>query len=134
MKISLFNNSMLGYILPITVKEILERNSTHIFKSTIQTDNLHSIASHPGIFQKNLLLIIRDLCRSLQPCIIFSTTFGEKLDFTTANHIKEYINFLWTYFLMIGWLETLIENRNFSNEKSFLTHYTYCLPIKALGR
>ena len=53
-----------------------------------------SIASHPGIFPANLLLIIRDLYGCLQPCVISSTTFSEKLDFTTANHIKEYINLL----------------------------------------
>ena len=27
-----------------------------------------------------------DLCRCLQPYLISSTTFGEKLDFTTANY------------------------------------------------
>ena len=54
------------------------------------------MASHSEIFQTNLLLFIKDLCRCLQACLTFSTTFGDKLDFTTANHIKEYINLLWT--------------------------------------
>ena len=81
MKISLFNYSVLGYILPTTIslpprEEILDQ--THIFKSTVQTDNLSAIAFHPGIFQANLLLFIRDLCRCLQPCLISSMTFGEK--------------------------------------------------------
>ena len=91
-------NAWLHFTNNFLPPNVCKRNSrpTHIFKSTIQTDNLLSIASHPTIFQKNLLLIIRDLCRSLQPCVISSTTFGEKLDFTTANHIKEYINLLWT--------------------------------------
>ena len=67
----------------MSVEEILDQ--------PIFLDNLLPIASNPGIFQTNLLLIIRDLYTSLQPCVISSTTFGEKLDFTTANHIKEYI-------------------------------------------
>ena len=85
MKISSFNYSILGYILPITSlpPNFYKRSSwpTHIFKSRIQTNNLPSIASHAGIFQTNLLLIIEDLCRSLQPCVISSTAFGEKLDY-----------------------------------------------------
>ena len=40
------------------VQEILDQ--THIFKYTVQTDHLFSIASHPGIFQTNLPLFIRD--------------------------------------------------------------------------
>ena len=65
---------------------------THIFKFAVQSDNLFSIASHPGKFQTNLLLFIRDLCacRCLQSSVITSTTFGEKLDFSTANHKKVY--------------------------------------------
>ena len=88
MKISLFHYSMLGYILPTTIfllprEEILHQ--THIFKSTVQTDNLSAVAFHPGIFQKNLLLFIRDLCRCLQPCLISFMTFGEKLLPTIKN-------------------------------------------------
>ena len=53
MKISLFNYTILGYILPITIslpprKEILDQ--TYILKSTVQTDDLFSIASDPEIF------------------------------------------------------------------------------------
>ena len=93
MRISLFNYTMLGYILPITIslppqKEILDQ--TYILKSTVQTDVLFSIASHPGIFYKNLLLFTIDLCRCLQSCLISSMIFGEKLDFTTANHKRIY--------------------------------------------
>ena len=62
---------------PTSVKEIL--GQTHIFTYTIQTDQ----KSNP-----NLLLFIMDVCKCLQPCLISSTTFGEKLDFTTANHKK----------------------------------------------
>ena len=88
MKISLFHYSMLSYILPTTIfllprEEILHQ--THIFKSTVQTDNLSAVAFHPGIFQKNLLLFIRDLCRCLQPCLISFMTFGEKLLPTIKN-------------------------------------------------
>ena len=89
MKISLFNYTVLGYILPITIflpprKEIL--NQTYVLKSTFQTDDLFSIASHPGIFQKNLVSFTRDLCRCFQPCLISSSTFGGTPDFTTVNH------------------------------------------------
>ena len=38
----------------------------------------------------NLLLFTRNLCRCLQPCVISSTTFGEKLAFTTPNHKRIY--------------------------------------------
>ena len=79
MKITLFElfNASLHFTnnnfpTPMSVKEILDQ--THIFKSTFQTDNLFSIASHPGIFQRNLLLFIRNLCRCLQPCLTSSTT------------------------------------------------------------
>ena len=48
------------------------------------------LASHPRIFQTNLLLFLRDLSRRLQPCLISSTTFGKKLDFTTAEHKRIY--------------------------------------------
>ena len=44
---------------PMSVKDILDQ--THIFKSKVQTDNLFSIASHPGVFLENLLLSIRYL-------------------------------------------------------------------------
>ena len=57
------------------------------------------MAPHPGIFQKDLLLIIMDLCRYLPYNHVYSHlrhTFGEKLDFTTTNHIKESMNLLWT--------------------------------------
>ena len=72
----------------------------------MQTDNLFSIASHPGIFQTNLLLFIRELCTCLQPFLISSTTLGEELDFTTANHIKD-INLLWTYIIRNDWKHLL---------------------------
>ena len=53
MKILSFNYSMLGYILPITslLPNVCKRNfwPTHIFKSTIQTDDLLSIALHQGM-------------------------------------------------------------------------------------
>ena len=63
------------------------------------------MAFHPRIFQTNLLLFIRDLCSCLQPCLISSTIFGKKLDFTTANHkilytfIMDLIPNDWKYFL-----------------------------------
>ena len=80
--------------LPAPPHHVCKRNSwpTHIFKFAVQSDNLFSIASHPGKFQTNLLLFIRDLCacRCLQSSLITSTTFGEKLDFSTANHEKVY--------------------------------------------
>ena len=79
---------------PTSVKGILDQ---HIFlnpRSKLIT-YLFSIASHSGIVQTNLLLFIRNLCRCLQARLISSTTFGEKLDFNTVNHIKEYINLLW---------------------------------------
>ena len=68
MKISLFNYTMLGYILPIAIplplrKEIL--GQSHIFESTVQTDNLFSVA-----FQTNLLFFNKDLCRYLQACLL----------------------------------------------------------------
>ena len=44
---------------PMSVKDILDQ--THIFKSKVQTDNLLSVASHPGVFLENLLLSIRYL-------------------------------------------------------------------------
>ena len=52
----------------------------------------YSLASHPGIFQTNVLLFYtRDLCELSQPlCLISSTTFDKKLDFTTANHKRIY--------------------------------------------
>ena len=84
---------MFSYIIPTTVslpprKEILDQN--HIFKSTVQTDNLSSIASHLGKCQTHLLLFIsRDLCRCLQPCLISSMTFAGKRE-TTANHKRIY--------------------------------------------
>ena len=62
----------------------------YICKSTVQTDSLFFIASHPGMFQINLLLFIRDLCRCLQPYLLSCTTFGKKLDFTNANHKRIY--------------------------------------------
>ena len=68
-----------------SVKKILAQ--TDILKCTAQTDNLFSVASHPGIFQTNLLLFIRDIRRCLQPYLISSTTFGQKLGFTNAKHI-----------------------------------------------
>ena len=73
MKISLFNYTMLGYILPIAIsvplrKEIL--GQSHIFESTVQTDNLFSVAFQPGVFQTNLLFFIKDLCRYLQACLL----------------------------------------------------------------
>ena len=68
MKISLFNYTMLGYILPIAIslplrKEIL--GQSHIFESIVQTDNLFSVA-----FQTNLLFFNKDLCRYLQACLL----------------------------------------------------------------
>ena len=45
--------------------------------------------------------IIRDLSRFLQPVLLSSATFLNKLDIPTANH-KRYINLLWVYFPMIG--------------------------------
>ena len=59
MKVSLFNYSMLGYILPITTYlfHIYRRIScpTHIFKSTHQI--WLQTSSHPAIFPTNLPLI-----------------------------------------------------------------------------
>ena len=68
MKISLFNYTMLGYILPIAIslplrKEIL--GQSHIFESIVQTDNLFSVA-----FQTNLLFFNKDLYRYLQACLL----------------------------------------------------------------
>ena len=45
--------------------------------------------------------IIRELCRFLQPGLIFSTTFCKKLDFLTANH-ERYMKLHWAKFPMIG--------------------------------
>ena len=68
MKISLFNYTMLGYILPIAIslplrKEIL--GQSHIFESIVQTDNLFSVA-----FQTNLLFFNKHLYRYLQACLL----------------------------------------------------------------
>ena len=90
MKNSLFSYTMLGYSLP---RAISLSSPNPYFQIHSQTDNLFSIAFHPGIFQTNLLLFIRDLCRCLQPRLISSTTFGENTVFATAKY-KEYINLL----------------------------------------
>ena len=94
-KISLFNYSMLGYILPRTIfqphhlqKKFLTKSTFLNAQSKLVTCFLYQTT--PDIFQTNLILFIRDLCRCLQPCLISSTTFGEKLAFTTANHIWIY--------------------------------------------
>ena len=103
-----------------SVKEILDQ--TYIFKCTVQTDNLFSIASHPGIFQTNLLLFITDLCRCLQSCPIPSATFGEKLVFTGANHKRKY-KFLRTKFLMIP--NTYFKLKSPKRKIPFKALYTY---------
>ena len=86
MKISLFNYSMLGYISPITtsLSHIYRRNScpTHIFKTTHETGHQAS-----RIFQINLPLFGTFVARFLQPGLISSTIFCNKLDFPTVNHI-----------------------------------------------
>ena len=52
---------MLGYIFPIaafgptSVTEITDQ--THIFKCTVQTDNLFSIADHPGYISDKFTII-----------------------------------------------------------------------------
>ena len=72
MKISLFNYSILDYILPITslppmsVKKILGQPIFLTPQSKLITCLL---AYDTGIFQTNLLLIIRDLFRCLQPYV-----------------------------------------------------------------
>ena len=82
-----------------SVKEILDQP---VFLNSQSKLITCFIEFHPWIFQTKLLLFIRDLCRCLQPCLISSTTFAKKWDFTTSNYIKEYINLLWTWFLMVG--------------------------------
>ena len=81
-----FNNK--NFSVPTSVKKILDK--THIFKYTVQTENLSSIACRPGIFETHLLLFIRNLCKCLLPCLISCTIFREKLHFTTTNHKRKY--------------------------------------------
>ena len=74
---------------------------------------------------------MRDLCICLKPCLISSTTFGEKLDFTTASYIKEYANLLWTFFLIIG--NTQLKLKLFKRKISFKALYPYKGTRKVMG-
>ena len=67
-------------LVPTSVKEILDQ--THFFKYTVLARNIS------GKFYI-ILLFVRNLCRCLQPCLITSTIFGEKIDFTTAKHKRK---------------------------------------------
>ena len=84
---------MHGYISPITtsllptsIEEILDQPiflNPHT-KLNFSSDNLYFCC----ILTRNLLdkfTIIRDLCRYLQPGVISSTKFDDKVDFLTAN-------------------------------------------------
>ena len=64
--------------------------------------------------------IIKDLCKYLQPGIVSSTTFDEKLGFSTANHKRIYKLFMdliyndWKYLL-----------RTETSQKSLLKTFYY---------
>ena len=95
MKISLFNYSMLGYIL---YKNLLPPY-LYIFWSN-PCFKIHTPDWALGILLRNIT-IIRDLCGFLQPALISTVILCKKLDFATVNH-KRYINLRWAEFPMIG--------------------------------
>ena len=88
MKISLFNYSMLWY-----TPRIYRRNSCPT-RISLNPHTKLDFKHHPTRNISDKFTIIRDLCRFLQPGLIFSTIFGKKLDFPTANQ-KKYIKLQW---------------------------------------
>ena len=102
MKISLFNYSKLGYILPITT------SLPHIYRNSCPTNNF--LSPHTRLdfkyhltqeYFRQISHYLGPFCRSLQPGLISSTIFCKKLDFPTFNH-NRYIKLHWAEFPMIG--------------------------------
>ena len=98
MKISLFDYSMLGYILTITTS-LSHKFLSNPYLETHTPDWTSSTIPPRNISDK--FTIIWDLCRFLQPGLISSTIFCKKLDFPTVNH-NRYIKLHWAQFPMIG--------------------------------
>ena len=85
---------MLGYILRITtfpvptsIEEILDQP---IFLNTHTKLDFRDFYGTPNRNISDKFTIIKDLCRFLQPGLISSMTFDEKLCFSTANHKRIY--------------------------------------------
>ena len=94
MKMFLFNYLMLDYVSPIatflpptSVEKILDQ-STFLNPHTrldFSSDNSYFYCIPPRNISGKFTMI-KDLCRFLQPGLISSTKFDEKLSFPTANH------------------------------------------------
>ena len=103
MKFSLFNYLILGYIspnnsflTPTFIEKILDQP---IFlnlhnKLDFRSDNPYFYCIPPRNISDKFTRI-RDLCRFIQPGLISTAAFDDKLGFSTANR-KEYIKLLWT--------------------------------------